>query len=276
MSRIALISDVHGNLPALEAVLRDAHSFDVEEIYFLGDVVGYGPQPAECMELLLRECGMDNMIMGNQDHACLSADNRWGYGSIYARQALEWTQGLMEKYVLACGGETQPALDWIRNMKEFMTVHGAQLFHGSPRDPRFEYIAMGDIIRPYETSKVSDVFAKINHLCFVGHTHVPGVMLEAPVRWLNPALHQRAETPEERDFLIDIGSTYEVSKEKALINVGSVGQPRDEDSRACYVLFDGSTVKWRRVEYDIEAVIALIETSDELNSALGDRLRRGR
>ena len=109
------------------------------------------------------------------------------------------------------------------------------------------------------------IFALVEQLCFQGHTHVPGIFTEQ----LPEDLYQ-FHSPEELDYV------YRLDDRKTLCNVGSVGQPRDMDPRACYVLFDGETIRYRRVSYDFETTIKKIYAVPELENFLGDRLRDGR
>jgi diadenosine tetraphosphatase ApaH/serine/threonine PP2A family protein phosphatase len=129
--------------------------------------------------------------------------------------------------------------------------------HGSARNPLNEYVFPEDI---YNLRKMERIFSQIDKYCFQGHTHVPGVFTES----------LQFYSPEEIDYV------YELDGRKTMINVGSVGQPRDGDWRACYVLLDGKTVRFRRVEYDIETTIKKIYDVVDLERFLGDRLRDGR
>ena len=131
--------------------------------------------------------------------------------------------------------------------------------HGSPRGPTNEYVFPEDI---QNTKKMEKLFSLVPHLCFQGHTHVPGIFTS----------HYSFLTP------IEIVTGYSVadSSQRLMINVGSVGQPRDGDSRSCYVIYDGDVVKFRRVEYDVERTVREIEAEPELDNFLGYRLREGR
>jgi diadenosine tetraphosphatase ApaH/serine/threonine PP2A family protein phosphatase len=129
--------------------------------------------------------------------------------------------------------------------------------HGSPRNPIHEYIFPEDI---YNQRKMSALFALVENLCFHGHTHLPGILTET-LEFLGPD---------------DVESAFTLDGRKLLCNVGSVGQPRDGDWRACYVLFDGENIFYRRVEYDVESTIKKIYEVPELDNFLGDRLRLGR
>ncbi len=131
--------------------------------------------------------------------------------------------------------------------------------HGSPRGPTNEYVFPEDT---QNVKKMDKLFSLVSHLCFQGHTHVPGVFT-SDLRFVRP---------------IDAATGYDVRDrgERLMINVGSVGQPRDGDPRSCYVLFDQEIIEFRRVAYDIERTVKAIEDQPELDNFLGYRLREGR
>ena len=149
--------------------------------------------------------------------------------------------------------------NYLGEMKETHSEDGMLLVHGSPRDPVRDYMVPQD---GEDTSKMAECFAKMNgaRLCFVGHSHVPGVYPESG-GYLRPG---------------DVGDAYAVEQGRALINVGSVGQPRDGDPRASFVTFDGERVRFHRVAYDHEATMAKIRAIAELPDFLADRLAQGR
>jgi diadenosine tetraphosphatase ApaH/serine/threonine PP2A family protein phosphatase len=136
--------------------------------------------------------------------------------------------------------------------------------HGSARNPLNEYVFPEDI---YNQRKMERIFAMVERYCFQGHTHVPGIFTEQPPDGPYP---YKFQSPEEIDY------TYRLDERKTLCNVGSVGQPRDGDWRACYILLDGDTIRYNRVEYDIETTVKKIYAIPSLENFLGDRLRDGR
>ena len=147
--------------------------------------------------------------------------------------------------------------DMMGDMQTVYSGNGIMLVHGSPSDPTREYVYTTDVRNP---NKMERIFGQIEHLCFLGHTHVPGV-------WTEDMTYR---SPEDLDHL------YRISNRKTIINVGSVGQPRDNDNRACYALFDGSAVRFVKLQYDVETTVRKIYAADGLDSSLGDRLREGR
>lgn len=245
----AIISDIHGNLEALEAVLADIQQQNVADVYCLGDILGYGPNPRECLDLVMKHCAAT--ILGNHDQAALFDPEGFNAG---AERAIFWTRNVLETGD-AKGNERR--WEFLGELPRVRREDNVLYVHGSARNPLNEYVFPEDI---YNQRKMERIFALVDKFCFQGHTHIPGIFLES-LSFLSP---------EEIDL------HYELSGEKAVMNVGSVGQPRDGDPRACYVLLDGQTVRYRRVPYDLEQTIAKIYKIPELDNFLGDRLREGR
>ena len=245
----AIISDIHSNLEGLEVVLADIQSQGISEIFCLGDVIGYGPNPRECIDKIAKN--VEVCILGNHDQGALFDPEGFSSG---AERAIFWTREQLETK----DGDPNAAKRWDflaelpRNYQE-----GNRMFvHGSPRNPLNEYVFPEDI---YNTKKFEKLFALIRDVCFVGHTHIPGVFTES----------RRFVRPQE------IGNKYVIGEEKVLINVGSVGQPRDGDPRSCYVVLDDDVVRFRRTDYPREQTIAKIYAIRELDDFLGDRLKEG-
>jgi diadenosine tetraphosphatase ApaH/serine/threonine PP2A family protein phosphatase len=251
---IAIVSDIHGNLEALQAVLADIAQHGVEAIYCLGDIVGYGPNPRECVDAA-RDFRV--AILGNHDQGALF-DPEGFCGP--AERAIFWTRGQLE---------SSPEPRHVRERRwellaELPRTHrenGCQFVHGSARSPLNEYVFPDDV---YNQQKIRRVFAAVERTCFQGHTHVPGVFQEEGSA--NVFTFRRPD---------EVNGAYRLDGRKALINVGSVGQPRDGDPRACYVLFDGALVRFRRVEYDVGTTASKILAVGELDRVLAERLRRG-
>ncbi|MFG0330675.1 MAG: metallophosphoesterase family protein [Phycisphaerales bacterium] len=253
--RLALISDIHGNLEALNAVLEDIKSREVEGIVCLGDIVGYGPNPVECVDLVAETCEWS--LMGNHDFSVLYEPTNFNPG---AEQAAYWTRRQFED-------ETDDAkrlqrftfLGKLRIRVKFGPDDQFIAVHGSPRRPINEYIFPDDAINA--TLKIQQIFERVDRYSVVGHTHVPGVFTNEPDFYGPDELKGRFTFQED---------------EKCVINVGSVGQPRDNDPRASYVVLDEEGASFHRVEYDIDAVAKRIKSIPQLNDWLGDRLYEGR
>lgn len=245
----AIISDIHGNLEALEAVLADIDQQGIQQIYCLGDIIGYGPNPRECIDLVMRRCEIT--ILGNHDQAALFDPEGFNAG---AERAIFWTRQMLETGDPVSNERRWEFLGDLPRMRR----EGPFLFvHGSARNPLNEYVFPEDI---YNQRKMERIFGLVDKYCFQGHTHIPGVFSE----------DYNFHTPEELGFKLDLG------EQKVLVNVGSVGQPRDGDPRPSYVVVKDNTVHFRRVSYDFEKTIAKIYPIPELDNFLGDRLRDGR
>lgn len=221
--RILVISDIHANYEALQAVLADAG--EVDETWCLGDVVGYGPDPNACIEAL-RERPNLICLMGNHD-AAVTGKMLLESFNVEARRSLEWH----ERVLMADN------MDFLRSLPDTLQVRGrASLAHGSPRDPVWEYV-------------LNTLTARLNFeafetdWCFVGHSHIQ--------------CHFRLDEKRNR-VRLDIsrpGVRFQLEP-RLILNPGSVGQPRDRDPRAAYAIYDDEACTWeaRRVEYDREAV----------------------
>ena len=245
----AIISDIHGNLEALEAVLQDIENQGITEIYCLGDVVGYGPNPIECLELVRKKVAMS--LLGNHDQASLFDPE--GFNSS-AERAIFWTREQLEN-LHVFGADDR--WDFLNGLPRIYREEDIIYVHGSPRNPLNEYVFQDDV---YNERRMERLFSAIPKYAFQGHTHVPGVFTE------------------DREFYApdEISMRYILGDKKAMINVGSVGQPRDRDPRACYVVLDGNTVLYRRVNYPFEQTIDKIFQIAELDNYLGQRLREGK
>ena len=230
MAKIAVIGDVHGNIPALEAVLSQCDGCDA--VWCVGDTVGYGPYPNECVSRV-RELGAVT-VAGNHDLGSLGTIDLLSFNT-YARRACEWTGEVLSE-------DARDYLDSLALRKR--VTNDVLLVHGSPRDPVWEYVLnMGQAL---------EVFGSFDErICFHGHSHSPlvfkslvgesGELDESAVQPTVPGDGYRLELEGDRRYLV---------------NVGSVGQPRDGDPRACYVLFDPDEglITYRRVLYPVAEV----------------------
>jgi diadenosine tetraphosphatase ApaH/serine/threonine PP2A family protein phosphatase len=246
----AILSDIHANLEALEAVLADIAKEVVDSVFCLGDVVGYGPNPRECID---RVMSFDLTILGNHDQGALYDPEGFSSG---AERAIFWTRDQLES---ANGDPEQTAKRW-QFLSELPRTHreGPLTFvHGSVRNPLSEYVFPEDV---HNVRKLERLFGLIDRYAFQGHTHVPGVFTEDG-RFLSPD---------------EVAGRYPLPNGKMMVNVGSVGQPRDGDPRACNILLTDQAIEFRRVPYPVEKTIEKIHAEPELDPFLGDRLREGR
>lgn len=253
---IAVISDVHANLEALTAVIADIRGQGVRNICNLGDTVGYGPDPMACIDLVDAACTVN--LCGNHDYAVLfDAD---GFNPI-AKKSIEYHRSVLRPDPTEDDPEAVRRWEWLAGLEPMHEGSGFEAMHGSPRQPITEYVLPSD--PEMDPVKLADIFAAMSrHIAFVGHTHFPGVLEEHNETFL---------------MLSGIANRYRVSDAcRAIVNIGSVGQPRDRDPRSCYVIFDGQIVTYRRVEYDVEKTVRKILAQPEIHPASGLRLREGR
>lgn len=220
--RILVVSDIHANITALEAVIQDAGPIDA--IWCLGDMVGYGPDPNECIELI--RCYPDSIcLLGNHDAAALGQINLESFNR-EARLSAYWMKTTLSAH----------SLEYLSGLPEKVVVEGVTLVHGSPRNPVWEYLL--------DTYVAAANFSHFDTLsCFVGHTHLP------------IAYFLRDETKELEWKMMMADETIQL-EQRAILNPGSVGQPRDHDPRASYAIYDPQARIWeaRRATYDISRV----------------------
>jgi len=228
--RVLIISDIHANLTALDAVLEAAGNFDAT--WCLGDIVGYGPDPDECVSRV-RSLSNLTCLVGNHDAAVIDTIDIASF-NLEARISVRWTQSVIKK----------SSLDFLKSLPDKTEVDGYTLAHGSPRHPTWEYLL--------DTPTIAENF---NHFdtsfCFVGHTHLPGIFqLDGE--------HQLPSHLVPDDF-VPIQLTP-----RAIINPGSVGQPRDRNPLAAYGIFDTETytLEYRRIAYDIQSVQARMRAAN--------------
>lgn len=222
--RILVISDLHANLTALDAVLAEAGKIDAA--WCLGDLVGYGPDPNECIQTV-RQLPNLVCILGNHDAATL---NHIGVNAFNpeARQAIYWTQKSL----------TPQSIEFLRSLPEKVTVGEVTLAHGSPRQPVWEYLL--------DTYAATQNFAFFETpYCFIGHTHLP-------------VCYNLRDGQRMAELTIPEADQPLILKPRTIINPGSVGQPRDRDPRASYAIYTPETQTWEnyRIPYDIQEVQA--------------------
>jgi len=241
--RIALLSDVHGNLPAFEAVLTDVDATEPDEIWCLGDLVGYGAQPDACVELARERC--DLCLAGNHDLVVTGEIDIADFSSS-AAAAARWTREVI-------GAES---LEFLRGLRPTDGGRAIGLYHASPRDPIWEYV-----LSSWQADECMDLMEP--RVGAVGHSHV--------------ALWFRRTAESEVDGApADAGLEHDLSEGEWLLNPGGVGQPRDGDPRAAWLLLDTGewSAQWRRVEYPIEEAARAIEEAG-LPKVLAERLYTG-
>jgi predicted phosphodiesterase len=254
--RRAIISDIHGNLEALETVLGHIGEQNVSEVYCLGDIIGYGPNPCECLDMVQKKTKA--CLLGNHDQAALFDPEGFNSG---AERAIFWTRDQLENGP-GTRDEIDARWDFLGGLPRTQR-DGKWLFvHGSARNPVNEYVFPEDV---YNQKKMEKLFSLIELACFQGHTHVPGIFTES----------RTFLTPEETEYV------YKIGEQKFMVNVGSVGQPRDGDPRSCYVILDDEagdrgTVSFHRVEYDRGKTADKIYNIPDLDNFLGDRIKQGR
>ena len=247
----AIISDIHGNLEALKSVLEHIRDQDADEIYCLGDVIGYGPNPCECLDLVIENSVV--ALLGNHDQGALFDPEGFNSG---AERAIFWTREQLEGSV---GDQTKIDRRW-DFLGALPRIHRNDPWlyvHGSARNPVNEYVFPEDI---YNQKKMEKLFSLIPRGCFQGHTHVPGVFTES----------RTFMTPEETEF------TFKYGDQKFMVNVGSVGQPRDGDNRSCYVMQEDDRLTFHRVDYPFDDTAGKIYDIPDLDDFLGDRIKQGR
>jgi diadenosine tetraphosphatase ApaH/serine/threonine PP2A family protein phosphatase len=246
--RVGVISDVHSNLPALEAVLESIEAVGPEEIWCLGDVVGYGAQPDQCTTLVRERCAVS--LNGNHDLAVIGTIDASTFSET-ARAAVDWTRGNVS-------AET---LEFLAGLEPQGARNGFGLFHASPRDPIWEYVLSID-------QAEAGLDAQTERVCLIGHSHVSLFFTRPP----STGRKTYAGGAQATD-----GDLLDMVEGEWLLNPGSVGQPRDGDPRAAWLEIDTDdwTARYHRVAYDaVAAGAAILEAG--LPAALAERLQVGR
>lgn len=220
--KIAIISDVHANLEALEAVLAKIDDEGVDQVICLGDVVGYGANPNECVDLVRRNSLVT--LLGNHDAATTGAMNLYYYRES-ARQVISQTRKLL----------TQENYEWLYALPYTYQMKGADFYHGAPLTPSsFFYV-----VKEEEAQAHTRIFSRLAPVSFIGHSHMPNVF----------------RITKRRGKVVDEGILETSEKAKYIVNVGSVGQPRDKDPRAAFAIWETETneVNNIRLEYNIDS-----------------------
>jgi diadenosine tetraphosphatase ApaH/serine/threonine PP2A family protein phosphatase len=244
--RVAAITDIHSNLPALEAVFEAIDASDAEEIWCLGDVLGYGVEPDACADLVRERC--DVCLVGNHDLAVLGGLDISSFSEA-AAAAVEWTRENVDRRTL----------EFLRGLKPDGERSGIGLFHASPRDPVWEYVLSAE-------QADAGMDANPERIGLIGHSHVA-------LFFTRPGT---GEDGESRGAQASGGALLDLSEGDWLVNPGSVGQPRDGDPRAAWLELDteARSACFHRVGYEIERAAVPI-TAAGLPSRLADRLYTG-
>jgi diadenosine tetraphosphatase ApaH/serine/threonine PP2A family protein phosphatase len=234
---VAILSDIHANLEALEAVFTYIDQNNIKTVYCLGDVVGYGPNPNECIKLVRERC--DVILMGNHDYAAIGLANI-EYFNEYAKMSTYWTIDNISK-------------DNLKFLKGLPFSHQTEdliLVHSSPSKPSHWYYVLSVQDARIEMQSFEE------HICLIGHSHVPVVFSGQN---FNRELTQKLQ-----------------SNRKYIINVGSVGQPRDGNPNTCFTVLDEEkkTVEFVRLDYDIDTTYEKIVKAG-LPLFLAERLLKG-
>ncbi len=245
MKKTAILSDIHANIVALEAVLSDiAKRDDIERIICLGDNIGYGPRPKEVLDIVIDH--FSSSLMGNHEWACINGPQNF---NSMAAEAILWTSEQVKdkKYT-----------DFIESLSP-AALEGKFLFvHGSVRDPLMDYVREANSPEKFHSlvETLQRDFKQFD-CCFVGHNHKPFL-----------------GTGDGYIFPHKLMNRFKVDEGKLYVSVGSVGQPRDKNPQSCYTIFDGEFVEFVRVKYDVQKAIELF-TDTNLHSFLAHRLISG-
>lgn len=245
--KAAIVSDIHSNVEAFTTVLDHIKGLDVDQIYCLGDIVGYGPNPREIISMVREH--VKHCIMGNHDEAVLSEPK---YFNRIPYEAIKWTQVQLS---IQCEGE----LDYLSKLPEILHDQGMVFTHGLLDNNMCYVDNTDDLALIFKSMMEEDV------ICFGGHSHYPCV-------WI---LQNKEMLPIE----LQPGESYvaDATVDKLWVNVGSVGQPRDGDNRSSFMTWDTEErrLEYIRIPYDYEMTMSKIRKIPELDNFLADRLEKG-
>jgi predicted phosphodiesterase len=332
MTRTAIISDIHANLEALTAVLKDIDKQKVDRIVCLGDIVGYGANPRECIDAVRKNCAL--VLEGNHEEAVISKDNDLSFFTVDAAASIRWTRANLLSYP-----DYNELWEYLKSLPTWHSegfkgeaaekdkIGNIAYAHGSPRDTINEYLSSWDVSnlnidsptlpeakkeeyakdpgkfaaqKAFSLQKLIESFSMINKVCFNGHNHNPFVIMQLGTKYEDlsqikevnksgifyrvPTIKLSGER-KVKIFEINEGYAYTfpdhlkddkyiLGEEKVVINAGSVGQPRDTDKRACYIIYDDNykSVQWRRVDYDVRKAAAMILLNDAIPKEVALRL----
>lgn len=246
----AVISDIHGNLEALTAVLDEIRQLRATRIICLGDLVCYGPDSLACIR---RSASWDVVIAGDWDRAMLEHDPTEWNPTI--NQHIEWVRGQIRS-----APDADDLFDILGSYRESHVENGRCFTHGTPNDVR-EWVFPEDI---YDSRKLNRIAAQFDNVCVCGHSHVQGVFSrndDSTWEFVTPA----------KDQSYDLHPTR-----KTIVTAGSAGQPRDGDARASFLTLDGNFVRFHRIEYDVATTLDKIRSIPDIDNMHGERLLVGR
>lgn len=250
MKRIAILSDIHSNLEALEAALLDAQGQECTEFVCLGDLIGYGPNPRQVLRVAMNMFRFT--LRGNHEEGVLYEPVGFNWK---AEASAWWTKDQLRSKRFPAD-ENRRFWQYLETMPTFVADKDVLYVHASPLDPTKEYVMPE---ASYNPQYMKAMFSRVRRVAFGGHTHLPGIFFD-----------NRPFLPQEK-----IHDPFPVIGGKFFVNVGSVGQPRDGNVRACYAIFDGYYVTFRRVAYDHKKTSRKIQRIKRLPNALGRRLAMG-
>ncbi len=244
--RLMIFSDIHGNLDALQKVLKDSSKYDVHRAICLGDLVGYGPYPNECIEIVrnLKNC---RCLAGNHDVAALWQSSPYGMSKT-AKEAILWTMDQLSSANKA----------YLASLPDRIDLNKMTFVHANPYNPKgWRYV----MDRKYALRSFA---ATRSRFIFIGHSHRPLVISKK--HWL--AVSIETITGDTKRLVND--------NRRRIVNCGSVGQPRDDDPRASYLIYDTRkrTLHFHRVEYDVQKTVQAIGDAN-LPAVLGRRIVKG-
>lgn len=266
---IAIVADIHANFPAFKAVLDDIRGKGIAEIVCLGDVVGYGPHPIECIDSAIENLSI--CIAGNHDKAVVQGEldeNYYNDFRDHAKKTIGWTRKQLKQLETRDNKRAQRYWEFLGSLPATKIDDKNRILfvHGSPRKPVREYIFPPGYLL-YSLDTVKSIFENYMDgiiLCLVAHTHIPGVFTE----------DCSFSTPQQ------LGYEFTLNSQKAIVNVGSVGQPRNGDNRASYVILNEKRIEFVGVEYDVDKTITDIYSTFghnmKLAADLAARLEEGR
>lgn len=240
--RYAILSDVHANIDALEAVFHRLDSLGVEETVCLGDVVGYNAEPNACVSLVAER--NIQTVLGNHDAVACAIEEPWGFNPVALTAAI-WTREHLD----------ETSLEWLRGLPDALNYGPFVAIHGAPKNHNIYLFSWNDVIPHLYFLEEQNC-----NICFMGHTHTPAIFCT------------------DGDYVIDENEHIELDPEKVyFINPGSVGQPRDENPNAAFGLFDSDAMTFEmvRVPYDVERAGQRVRDA-RLPRFLADRLLLGR